>query len=1203
MIATACALYREVLGIKRGKKIHHYVFVYKRRSAARSFVGTAVGEGEARHGTSASQGEKKCLRHLVRLERELYALLKVSRWEDHLLSPSDRLRSGAASNRDKGSPQNAAPMEAPGELSIEVPVDAPVEATVEATVDSPVDASVDSPLQIPNRLNKSVRKLHKWTPLDSKRNSIIARTVEEKQIEEMLNRMYTLMSRTALSKVLQLSEQVSNKGLYKTILMKYLHKINRRDRRGVPRGGSISWREGTTNQLLSLFHMCADYYVRMQEDRSGDTRIHTCEGNQFEDTPNVCREVIAALAQALRKKLVRFKLREMNDLVTALLRLRMVDPFVVSEDTTNDLMERFSSRLFRVNCAVMEAGRGGTRSECAAVETGGGSKDRDAGHVVDEEGTPAVFSKGEAGRAPPSCAPPSGAINLGDLAKLLYQLVTIQKRRMSQKEDSSSDRFTKEQTNLVNAILAYSKNEIKNGTDVKNKLFWPSCTSLLYSLTVLYSKKWHTDCIEIYDHAVRTYDECFDVDLAELVSLHCYDFSNFGKEHWPEEEVKRTCLLRSISHFCNSKAISIRFVLSMKEQPAERHTFLSLEELIKLTYAVTFFYKKTESSEEEIRTKWSHRVRGVISSLLLLTDGLVERAVLDVLPVGRQNDTDEGNTRGRALLKRLSHLANVYYEHHIGDMKVLCAITVLISKCRDVDLVVLSNILNIFTKLDFSYDGYFVCFFFSNCLGKGYLGEEVLRACFFQPNGGRQPPLSDHTDERNAVQKEKEKKPMAFYIWRAFIKCVKRSVADKQKWKDLSPVNITKLVNGLMHFKCLDKQSIEVLTKIILAQYTRGEAVGIINGACRNGEEAYQRAAKVAHFNLVSLGSLLNYMSVTDDIQCYEAKIKLVKMIAEKVVNRENSFDARLLCSIYISYARLNIHDVGLFYLIRKRLKSSQLNDLNLLSMLSYMNKAGIYDEGLLRTCFNNAFTKWRNKTKQRLSYAVHLLFILTSISQTFLFDSFHKIMCCALEIISYLYSVCKDEEETEKRRKKKKKLSYNFFSMLLISLHTFYHFFLDIHLGGNAGRVLDSVNRDYLNMFHFFLCQHWESVEGMGATNSQIQRNVLTALRQVVSKDVCISYEYALRGTPYLVDMVLHRGGATCPTFFKFLPPRASINNWLIRSSSSHKTEMELTLGDSPHTATCNSPVLQYVPFKICFHSPAYKKGNEKSCPHKMQQ
>ncbi|GAB64938.1 hypothetical protein PCYB_041400 [Plasmodium cynomolgi strain B] len=1085
MIEAACALSKGVLGIKRGKNMRYYVFVCTRRSAGRSFVGTAVGKGDACNGTSTSQG-KKCLRHLVRLQRELYSLLNVSSWKDDLVSPSGRLRCGAASNRDKGSPQNAAPIEASIEASIEEPI--------EASIEEPIEAPIEAPVEPPNRLNKSVRKLHKWTPVESKRNSIMANTVEEKHIGETLSRMYTLMSRTPLSRALQLSEQVSNKDLYKTVLMKYFHEINRRDRRGMRRGGSITWSGGTTNELLRLFLMCSDYYMRMQGDRVGDTRIHTCEGNQFEDIPAVCRDVLGMLAQGLRTKSASFKLREMNDLVIALLRLRMVDPFVVGEDTTNDLIKRFSSRLFRVNCDAIEPGEGGPTSEWAAMQGGVRSKHGESDHVADDEGRSAASSTGQPGRISPP-----GAIHLGDLAKVLYQLVTMNKRLLSHKKDSPSDRFTEEHTTLVNAILAYSKSEIKKGTLDKDKLFWRSCTSLLYSLTVLCSKKWHADCIEIYDHVVRTYDVSFDVDSTELVSLNCYDFKNFGKEHWPEEEVKRVCLLRSISLFCNSKATTIKFVLSTNEKPEERHTFLTLEELIKLTYAVTFFYKQMGSSgEEDIKTKCSHRVRGIISSLLLITDGLVERAVLDVLPVKKQNDADDGNKR--SLLKRLSHLANVYHEHRIGDMKLLCALTVLISKCRDVDLIVLSNVLNIFTKLDFSYDAYFVSFFFSNCMGKGYLGEEVLRIRFFERNGGSQSRLSDHTDEneRNDLQEEK-KKPMAFYIWRAFIKCVKRSVADKQKLKELSPVNITKLVNGLIHFKCLDKQSIEVLMRIISEQYRRGESVGIINRASRNTADTYRkiadthsRTAGAPNFNLVSLGSLLNYMSMTDDIQCYEAKIKLVQMIADKVVNRENSFDARLLCSIYISYARLNIHDVGLFYIISKRLKSSQLNDLNVLSILSYMNKAGIYDEQLLRSCFNNAFAKWRRKTKQRLSYAVHLLFILTSISQTFLFDNFYTIMCRALEIISYVYSV----------------------------LHTFHHFFLDIHLGENSGRVLDSVSTEYLKIFHFFLCQHWEAVEGMGATNSQIQRNVLTALRQVVSQDVCICYEYALRGTPYLVDM-----------------------------------------------------------------------------------
>ncbi|ANQ06310.1 Uncharacterized protein PCOAH_00009490 [Plasmodium coatneyi] len=1039
--------------------MHHYVFVYTRRSAARSFVGTAMGKGDSRNGTRASE-EKKWLRHLVRLQRELYSLLNVSSWKDHSLSPSDRLRCGAA----------------------------------------PTEHSNEAAVEIPNHMNKSVRKMHKGTPMENKRNSVMTKTVEEKYIEETLNRMYTLMSRTSLSRALQLSEQVSNKDLYKAILMKYFHKINRRDRRGMRRGGSIICNEGTTNELLSLFLMCADYYVRMQGDRVNNTRVHTCEGNEFEDTPSVCRDVLGILTQELRTNSATFKLREMNELVYALLRLRMVDPFVVGEDIANDLIRRFSSRLFRVNCAVMEAGEGEPSR-----------KDKDGGDVFHEGGEHAIPSTGQ-----PDRVPPCHAIHLGDLAKVLYQVVTTNKRLVRHKKDPLSEGFTEEQATLVDAILAYSKNEFKERTLVKDKLFWRSCTSLLYSLTVLYSKKWHADCVEIYDHVVKAYDECFDVNLADLLSLNCHEFKNFGKEHWPEEEGKRACLLKSISHFCNSKATSIKFILSMNEQPVEKQTVLSLEELIKLAYAVTFFYKQLGSSGEDIKAKWSHRVRRVISSLLLVTDGLVERAVLDALPMKRQNGGNEVNVG--ALLKRLSHLANVYYEHHIGDMKVLCALTVLISKCKDVDLVVLSNILNIFTKLDFSYDAFFVCFFFSNCMGKGYLGEEVLRARFFERN--------ERTDDRFIEQTDERRKPMAFYIWRAFIKCVKRSVSDKQKLKDLSPVNITKLMNGLIHFKCLDKQSIEFLMRIISAQYKRGESVAITNRPCHNNVNTYGEIAGGANFNLVSLGSLLNYMSMTDDIQCYEAKIKLVQMIAEKVVKRENSFDARLLCSVYISYARLNIYDIGLFYTIRKRLNLIQLNDLNVLSILSYMNKAGIYDGELLRNCFNNAFAKWRSKTKQRLSYAVHLLFILTSVSQTFLFDNFYRIICRALEIISYVYSVCKDSDEAGK--KKKKKLSYNFFSMLLISLHTFHHFFLDIHLGQNGRRILDSVSRDYLKIFHFFLCQHWEVKDGMGATNSQIQKNVLTALRQVVSKDVCICYEYALSGTPYLVDMVLQRGNAS---------------------------------------------------------------------------
>ncbi|OTN66583.1 Uncharacterized protein PKNOH_S08504500, partial [Plasmodium knowlesi] len=1037
MIAAACKLSNEFLSIKREKKMHRYVFVYTRRSVARSFVGIAMGKGDARNGTSASEG-KKCLRHLVRLQRELYSLLNVNRWKYHLSSPSDRLHSRAA----------------------------PTELSNEGSVKLWNEDSVEVPVEIPNHLNRSVRKLHKGTPLEE-RNTMMAKTVEQKYIDETLNRMYSLMSRTALSKVLQLSEQVSNKDLYKTVLMKYFHKINRRDRRGMRRGRSITWCGGTKNELLSFFLMCADYYIRMQGDRDNGTKIHTCESNEFENTSDVCRDVLGILAQGFRTNSGTFKLKEMNDLVCALLRLKMVDPFVVDEDITNDLIKRFSSRLLRQNCTVIEREEGEPSSESLSrnSELTYPSEDNDGGR-------PAVSPTEQQGGASPS-----SVIHLGDLAKVLYQVVTINKRLVDKKKDSPLDRFTKEQTHLVNAILAYSKKEIKEGKVVKDKLFWRSCTSLLYSLTVLYNKTLHSDCVEIYDDIMKEYDECFDVYSDQLLSLSCQEFKNFGEEYWPEEGVKRECLLRSISYFSNSKVTSIKFVLSMNEHPTEKQGFLSLEELIKLSYAVTFFYKQLGSSGEGIKTKWNHRVKRVISSLLIVTDGFVERAVLDVLTVKKQNGIDE--IKMRSLLKRLSHLANVYYEHHIGDMKVLCALTVLISKCRDVDLVVLSNILNIFTKLNFSYEAFFVCLFFSNCMGRGHLGENVLRARFFAQNeGSSQVTLSDQTDETNAAQEEK-RKPIAFYIWRAFLKCVKRSVADKHKLKDLSPVNITKLMNGLIHFKCLDKQSIELLMKIISAQYRRGESVGIMNRAGHNTVNTDGEVVGSPNFNLVSLGSLLNYMSMTDDIQCYDAKIKLVQMIADKVVKRENSFDARLLCSVYISYARLNIHDIGLFYIIRKRLQLNELNEVNVLSLLSYMNKAGIYDEKILRICFNNAFAKWEMKTKQRLSYGVHLLFILTSISQTFLFDNFYTILFRALKIISYVYSV-----------------------------------------------VLDNLNREYLKILYFFLCQRWEVIEGMGATNSQIQKNVLTSLRQVVNKDVSICYEYALSGTPYLVDMVLQRGG-----------------------------------------------------------------------------
>ncbi|EAA20543.1 hypothetical protein [Plasmodium yoelii yoelii] len=442
------------------------------------------------------------------------------------------------------------------------------------------------------------------------------------------------------------------------------------------------------------------------------------------------------------------------------------------------------------------------------------------------------------------------------------------------------------------------------------------------------------------------------------------------------------------------------------------------------------------------------------------------------------------------ILKYLSHLINIYYEHKFIDLQIFFLTIVVISKFKNIDLVVLSNILNICSKSNYLYDTFFVSFYLFN-LFEGKKWNNILK---------------DEIGNNIKIGT----------VWNKFLKNIKTRVSNEKELNKIYPVNVIKIMNGLIYYKCLDKKIIETIIKMISQNGVNSTGqVELANGnSSSNGSSSDNSDSSSSgggnekeKFNLICLSSVLNYMSYTDNIQSYDMKVKLVKIIKEKILKNNIRDNNRLLCSIYISYGRLNIYDKSLFYNIYKKLNLKKITLLNILSILSYLNKMGIYDGKILRTCFSYTFEQNKNRIiLYNTSLMIHLFFILTSICQLYLYDNIHTVLTHILYIINCVYVNSKNNPHLQNENKKKLKkneinqvsnfdnnnlpINYNFYSMLYISLQSFYLFFLSEQFSPNTN-FISQINIKYLRIINYLIDQKYDQYYSIKPTNSDIQKKV----------------------------------------------------------------------------------------------------------------
>ncbi|CRG98688.1 conserved Plasmodium protein, unknown function [Plasmodium relictum] len=987
----------------------------------------------------------------------------------------------------------------------------------------------------------------------------------EKYINEKSEFITKLMNEMSINQIFVLNKKVKNKDLYKLFLINYFFynkkKIN-----------SIN-----SNDLISFFFLCSSYIY--------DKNIYYNKFPYFKDTPNLCKDILKILLNLIYKNIFNFKANNINEIVIILFKLHKLDSFNFPIDTINNFINKLSYLLFKFNNKKkfnngdlllekeednfdrddMDIFFNNKNNYEINIDHNNMNNKEDINEIENRD----IIKKGKNDpmKLENSC------FYFSDITKLLYEIISFHKDLLVTNK-INYECLNEQYINIIKNIIIFSKNEIKK-EKIKDKYFWKCYMSLLYSLTILYDKNFHNDFFEIFENCIKIFFSFFFYDPNKIKVMNYHEVKEFLNQNFHVKNIEKTNndnssmnlleikkhMNQSINYIKHYSNLNISFVFICSNEVEEKNAFL-LEELIKFLHSLTFYEKKKNSLSE----KRNDDIRKIILSLFPNINNLIEKYIFQILHECQENKLDKqkkkiivnGNSRKKEqnneyiliennayknnliennvnennraendfhlkkgnlekenskidtlnykgnsindLLKYLSHFLNICYEHRIININLFYTITFLVSKYRNIDLVVLSNIINIFSKLNYCYYTYFICFYFTNYIRRTKFNEDFLRENFFFIKEINQDILIEKKKNEKSLQVNQKKNLIIFYIWKSFLKNIKENASDTKRLDNLLPVNITKIINGLIYYKCLDKKLIEMIMKIILRQYNSKTTT------------KKKRKNEKENFNLICLSSLLNYMSYTEDIQCYDIKVKLIKLIKNKILKEEKSFDSRLLCGIYISYARLNIFDKTLFYTIYRRLDLQKLNIMNIISIISYLNKMSIYDKEVLCACFNYIFTNIKNSLKSQLSYLIHVLFILTSICQLYMFDKFYIILSYIFQIIYYIYKLYKNKNFNRKT------LSYNFQSMLLISLHTLYHFFLVTE----SIYLLKTINIRYLYFVNYILNQVYEDGQ-MTTTQSQIQKNVLNILRQLINNNkIKISYEHNLKNTPYQIDMVL---------------------------------------------------------------------------------
>ncbi|KYN94446.1 hypothetical protein PGSY75_0001700A, partial [Plasmodium gaboni] len=180
-------------------------------------------------------------------------------------------------------------------------------------------------------------------------------------------------------------------------------------------------------------------------------------------------------------------------------------------------------------------------------------------------------------------------------------------------------------------------------------------------------------------------------------------------------------------------------------------------------------------------------------------------------------------------------------------------------------------------------------------------------------------------DKKEKKKKSDAKQILPFYIWRFFLKNIQFNVKDENVLNTLLPVNIIKIINGLIFYKIMDKKFIEIIMTRIENEYsskgfhintTRNRNNKYNNNKKKNNSELthnihvdnksieikknnnnmcktirssdkYSVKKEKEKFNFICLNTLLNYMSHTNDIQYYNIKIDLIKMIKNIIFKEE----------------------------------------------------------------------------------------------------------------------------------------------------------------------------------------------------------------------------------------------------------------------------------------------------------------------------
>ncbi|KEG00527.1 hypothetical protein YYE_04711 [Plasmodium vinckei vinckei] len=963
--------------------------------------------------------------------------------------------------------------------------------------------------------------------------------IVNKHVEKNVGLIYKTIEGLSLKDIYYLYEKISNKELFIVFVIKLLNNDGTKENINslIKNNFNIGRKVNTHNKLnidnlLYSFFICSDFYIR-----KGNILIYK-NIDFFNDIQIVCKNLLVYLFDRINKNNSHLKFKELNQVFIISMKLERNYPNLFSTNNINELAKMLSFRFFQIN-----------------------QKEEDKKCVINN-GT-------KNGRSFIDLS-----INIGDVSKLLYELIIDNKEisKINKNNDMMENIQNEEHINLIKNILTHSVKELKNHDIVKDIFFAKNIISILYSLTHISNKCFHNIFVEIFENSLNFFYLFFlstnKENKNQVITASCYDLnvlikniSNqfnfyFDKEKGENvEEVKKNLDEKikniTLSNRSNSKS-EFSYILTIKNLGSKIRDEFTIEEIVKFIYSLTFYQKKLYNPTSCNFNK-KEKIRDILTKFLIPTIyDMVERDLYKLVlhmnmpkkSKGKEQNFNSHITRGNTpnldvttlskgltynskkknelvniydenyILKYLSHLINIYYEHKFIDLQIFFLTIFILSKFKNIDLVILSNILNICSKSNYFYDTFFVSFYIFNCFD-GKKWNDILR---------------DPTTNTIRIGS----------IWKRFLKNIKTRASNEKELNKMYPVNIIKIMNGLIYYKCLDRKMIEIIIKII----SQNDLSSNENVAVDNTTTQIKLANEKDKFNLVCLSSVLNYMSYTENIQSYDMKVKLVKIIKEKILKNNIKDNNRLLCSIYISYGRLNIYDKLLFYNIYKKLDIKKLSLLNILSILSYLNKMGIYDGKILRTCFNYTFEQNKNKIiLYNTSLMIHLFFILTSICQLYLYDNIHTVLTHILHIINCVYMNSKQSGHNQNAHKQNRKrlkqneinllsnftndsnslpMNYHFYSMLYISLQSFYLFFLNEKFSPNTS-FINQINIKYLRIINYLIDQKYDQYYSIKPTNSDIQKKVMALLKHTLkNKNVQIVYEYYLTPIPYLIDMVI---------------------------------------------------------------------------------